>query len=535
MVVVGSGFTGAMAAQTLLENSCRVLMLDIGLKPAETSASPQQNFLKIRTENSMQYKLWLGKNFEAVANIRSISTPRFTPLRSYVLEGASKLLPVISESFNTVQSLSYGGLGGAWNLGAHMYSDSELKQVGLPPSIKIAYQAIADRIGLSAGQDDALPYTLQGLNNIQEPVKIDANSRSIYQKYLNKKKLINSRGFMLGKPSLALLTDRKGIRQSVAYDEMEFYSNQGDSAYRPAVTIEQLQKNPSFRYVPHALLLSFSEDGEYTVADYFDIASGERRTLKCKKLFLCTGALSTARIVLRSMGGQREVKLPLLSDTQKFFTLIQPSVLGMNDTEPRTALAQLMLFHDPDGSNSAVSAASIYSYRTLMMFRIMKDIPLNFREGRMLLQYFLPAISIMDVHHPDANSPVKFVELISSPASISKDALKIAYALTPEEQKNIRKREAKFSATMRAMGCYTLRKTDPGFGSGGHYAGCLPFSAYKRDFHLHPSGRIYGTKNVYVADGSGFRYLPAKDPSLTLMANAHQVALNAILESYPVY
>jgi hypothetical protein len=35
-------------------------------------------------------------------------------------------------------------------------------------------------------------------------------------------------------------------------------------------------------------------------------------------------------------------------------------------------------------------------------------------------------------------------------------------------------------------------------------------------------------KNIYIADGSGFRYLPAKGITLSLMANAHLTALYAI-------
>ncbi len=41
---------------------------------------------------------------------------------------------------------------------------------------------------------------------------------------------------------------------------------------------------------------------------------------------------------------------------------------------------------------------------------------------------------------------------------------------------------------------------------------------------LAPDGRLHGTANVWVADGSGFRFLPAKGVTLTLMANAHRVA-----------
>ena len=45
---------------------------------------------------------------------------------------------------------------------------------------------------------------------------------------------------------------------------------------------------------------------------------------------------------------------------------------------------------------------------------------------------------------------------------------------------------------------------------------------------LRQNGRLKGTSRVMVADGSGLTYLPAKGLTLSLMANAHNVAMNAI-------
>ena len=77
---------------------------------------------------------------------------------------------------------------------------------------------------------------------------------------------------------------------------------------------------------------------------------------------------------------------------------------------------------------------------------------------------------------------------------------------------------------MRSLGCYALSKIDPGHGSSIHYAGTLPFSEKEGMFTLAKDGRLHGSKSVYVADGSGFRFLPAKGLTLSLMANAHAVA-----------
>jgi choline dehydrogenase-like flavoprotein len=69
---------------------------------------------------------------------------------------------------------------------------------------------------------------------------------------------------------------------------------------------------------------------------------------------------------------------------------------------------------------------------------------------------------------------------------------------------------------------------DPGYGASIHYAGTLPFDETGKVGTLDRSGKLNGFENVYVADGSGFRYLPAKGITLSLMANAHRTALNCI-------
>jgi hypothetical protein len=58
----------------------------------------------------------------------------------------------------------------------------------------------------------------------------------------------------------------------------------------------------------------------------------------------------------------------------------------------------------------------------------------------------------------------------------------------------------------------------------------LPFSKEEQPLTLASNGRLHGTSNVYVADGSGFTYLPAKGLTFTLMANAHLAALGAMHE-----
>jgi hypothetical protein len=183
-----------------------------------------------------------------------------------------------------------------------------------------------------------------------------------------------------------------------------------------------------------------------------------------------------------------------------------------------------VLFHDRDGTSADVAMASLYTYRSLMLFRIVKDAPINLADGRRLMRFLQSALVIAGLHHPEAGGPTKFLELAADPARVTGDVLKGAYLVPEAERAATRARERQFVAALRMLGCWVLRRMYPGEGSSAHVGGTLPFSRDERPFTLAPDGRLHGTANVWVADGSGFRYLPAKGVTFTLMANAHRVA-----------
>lgn len=528
-VVVGSGCTGAMAAQTLVEQGVKVLMLDVGNHDEKyASVTPQKSFCDIRENDKDQHKYWLGEDFESIAFGKTSTGAQLTPARKHIIKNTAELLSYMSDNFSPMESLSYGGLGNGWGVGCCVFSEEELKATGLPlDKMQSAYQVVADRIGISAEKDDATPYTAVHLYNLQKAQDLDSNSKNIFDKYKHKNSELNKEGFYMGKPALALLTAPKDGRQPVDYTEMDFYSDKNEAAYRPWITVNQLKKKPNFQYQSNALLYSFKEENGSVSLTYLDTQSNQHKTITCKKLVICAGTLSTARIVLRSLQAFNQ-HLSFLCNPYKYFTLLQPSLLGKAGNEPRSAFAQLAMYYDPTKTNYEVSAASIYSYRSLMLFRTIKEVPLNFRDARIIMQYLLPAISIMGVHHPDYSYLGKYVELVNNPTSPTGDTLRIDYSLSEKEEKEVKKRDKLYSKAMKKLGCYTLKKLNPGYGSSIHYAGTLPFSEEDKPFHIHSSGRLFGTQNVYIGDGSGMHYLPAKGITLSIMAFAHITALNAL-------
>src|SRR5207244_720074 len=136
---------------------------------------------------------------------------------------------------------------------------------------------------------------------------------------------------------------------------------------------------------------------------------------------------------------------------------IQWKMLGKQLGEKKIGFAQNSLFHDQDKTNSDVAMASIYSYHSLMMFRIIKQVPLNFRDARILMQYLMPAFTIFGIHHPESFGKEKYLELNKNSNSITGDELKAKYELSISEKEKVKWRETKYMKAIKKLGCFPIK------------------------------------------------------------------------------
>jgi hypothetical protein len=529
-IVVGSGCTGAMAAQTLAEAGETILILDGGITDAHyQQLQPQKNFSELRKTDEEQHHYLLGDKFESLPDNEFGTGAQLTPARQFLIQDVDKFLPLQGENFSPMESLALGGLGGGWGLGCCVFSENELKLAGLPAEkMNSAYQVIADRIGINAENDDARKFTAAHIQHTQRTPPLDPTAETLLKKYQSKKTILNQKGFFLGRPALALLTEEKNNRQPTALRDMDFYDDKEKAAYRPAITIAELRRKPNVSYQSGWMVLSFSEEENAVHVHALHLETKEKKIFSCKKLILAPGVLGTARIVLRSSKNS-EKKLPFLCNPYTYLPCIVPSRLGKKMPEQNSGFAQLSLFHDADGKQTDIAMASIYTYRALMLFRLLRETPLNFKDGRIFMQHLLPALIIAGIHHPENYAESRFLQLVKDDSSPTGDHLHVEYEKM-NARESIAAREKKYISALRKLGAYALRKVQPENGASIHYAGVLPFSETEKEFTLSPSGKLHGTKNVFVADGSGFKFLPAKGLTLSLMANAHLVAENAMKE-----
>ena len=525
VIVVGSGASAVHAAYSMAERGVPVLMLDVGKRDQTYERMiPDEPFAQIRRSDPGQHRYFLGNGFEGVPLTRLGAGPQVTPPRRYVLEGAAVLAPIAAESFEALQSFALGGLGGAWGAVAFPFLDQELVKAGLRSAeLRPNYETVARRIGICGAHDDLEP--LRGaLHSLLPPLDLDHNARKILARYEQNRDKLHRTGMRVGRPVMAALTQPLKDRRPHAYHDMDFWSNAGSSVYRPACTLPELQNYPAFSYRSSCLVEGFSEHGDRVRVYVKSLDTGSREVLEARRLVLAAGALGTGKIVLRSLE-QYDVPVPITCNPHVYVPCLHYRNLGAAPADRCHSLAQLTAIYDSSGDCEHLVQAQLYSCRSLLLFRLLKESPLPYRESLRVMSALYNSMVVMVIQFEDYQASGNHCILRKGKEG-GPDSLEISYEASDESVRQVRSGIGAFRRLVKQLGCLPLRTVQPAHGSSVHYASLLPFSAEQRPLATAPSGRLWGTRGVYVADGAAFAYLPAKGLTLTLMANANRVGQN---------
>ena len=202
-------------------------------------------------------------------------------------------------------------------------------------------------------------------------------------------------------------------------------------------------------------------------------------------------------------------------------------MLGKPARDRRHSLSQLtVLMRAESQAQPDYVLAQIYSYRSLLQFRLLKDIPLPEIPALLFLRLIATAFTCVNIHFPDYPSADRWISLAADEKG---DILQADCRFSKTEEKWLQQQEWRLLRFLASLRCIPLSISKPVHGASIHYAGTLPAgSSDGRPFTTNPDGKLAGTTNVYVADGSSWRFMPAKGLTLTLMANARRTAAAAL-------
>jgi choline dehydrogenase-like flavoprotein len=379
------------------------------------------------------------------------------------------------------------------------------------------YDAVAARIGVAGAQDDLVRFYPPS-PTIMPALDPDTMGALLLERYGRHRAALNAAGLYIGRPRIAVASRPMGDRGAYPYYDLDFWADPGRSIWRPMWTLDELERMPAFTYRSRCMVRSFSEDDGRVRVEAVHADTGVPEIHDARALVLAAGTFGTARLVLRALD-RYDTPVPVVSNPYTYVPTINLGMLGRPTRDPRSSQGQLTAILVRETPHRHLVQAQVFSYRSLLTFKLMKELPLPARQSRRILQVLMPAFSILGIHHEDRPTPDKTCVLRRG----EPDVLEIRYRPGDAEERLQRADERVLLRGFRRLGCLPLKRIRPGNGSSIHYAGTFPITGEDRPLTCDRDSRLRGTRAVYLADGSVFPWLPPKGLTFNIMANADRV------------
>jgi choline dehydrogenase-like flavoprotein len=523
VLVVGSGPSGVHLAQTLLDHGHAVVMLDVGHEKPEP-VLPDQDFdgLKDVLDDPVDY--FLGAGGEAVVfPTRQAKYYAFPPSKDYVFAAPVEFSVATSE-FEPVISFAAGGLAEAWTAGSYPLNDAELTDFPFDfAALEPHYATVMRRIGVTAKRDDLARFS-RWFDDYIEPVDTDAHSSFLLERYAKRRTLLNSSGFYLGRSRVAVLTRNHEERQACDKLGRCLWGCPRDALYAPSSTLRQLRRRERFRYVSGVYVTHFTYDGDKISSVIASSRDGGTHEFTADTYALAAGTLCSSKILLDSIFRRTgEVhELPgLMDNRQIMIPFLSTGLLGGPVKTRSYQFHQLALGIERPRPEEYVHG-QITTLKAASVHPVVQSLPFDLRSALRIFRMAHAALGAANVWLHDRREPRNLITV--RPRHGRETDLVLRYssgnAGPVADSVNVVKR------ALGTLGCVvppTMTKILPS-GSSVHYAGTVPMQSAGGRFTCTPECRSRDFRNLYFADGATFPFLPAKNLTFTLMANAVRVA-----------
>jgi choline dehydrogenase-like flavoprotein len=528
IVVVGSGASAVHFALTALEKGREVLMLDVGRsRPAPVMPDATWAQLKDQLPNPEGY--FLGERFESVLLPGGRGEYYgFPPSKSHVFEGVPQFRHA-SSGFEPLVSFAKGGLAEAWTGGVYPFNQAELADFPFSASeLAPYYDRVADRIGIS-GEEDDLARFMPVHQHLLPPLELDEHSRMLVEAYQRRRSQINrTLRCYLGRSRIATITRDRPGRKACSRLGRCLWGCPSGSLYVPSMTLDDCRRHPGFRYMGGVFVRRFLTRGSRVVAVTVEqAASGATEEIGVETLVLAAGTLATARIVLDSVrhaAGDDIMLDGLMDNRQILLPFLNLGMLRRRYDPDTYQYHQLGLGIEGADAKQYVHC-QITTLKTAMIHPIVQKLPLDLRTALRLFRNVHAALGVVNINLHDTRRAENGVRLETG-RGVAPSSLLVGYRPPAGEEARMKAVIKHVKRVLRALNCYVppgMMHVRP-MGASVHYAGLLPMSAARGRWTTSPHGQSHDFDNLFVADGTTFPFLPAKNLTFTLMANATRIA-----------
>ena len=183
-----------------------------------------------------------------------------------------------------------GGLSDYWSGSLAIPESAEIKKWNLNDiRFDKYYKIISKYLPISGEQNKKTPYFLPKNYINQNEIKISNLLKKFYKNFEN------SKNFYLSKNFLCVYTSRRKVGNICNFCSDCFNGCKKDAIFRPSRVISKLISEKKLRYINKKINKIRIKDEKFT----FDYSNNQ---LIFDKIYLCSGAINTAKIIINSFG-----------------------------------------------------------------------------------------------------------------------------------------------------------------------------------------------------------------------------------------
>jgi choline dehydrogenase-like flavoprotein len=517
--VVGSGPSGIACAHALAAAGRAVTIIDGGV-----ALEPERE--AIRTSAAQKPPVeWTERE---IAVLRTVVTesgelPRKLAYGSdYPYRRPPTAPDIRYRGLNIRASYAKGGLSNVWGAALLPFRDSDIGS--WPLSAAHLAQSYAEVLALMpvAGQVDDLSrlFPLPAIS--MRPLRQSRQIEALLRRAARCKARLNAAGVFVGGSRLAVNADDKNDPLSCCYCGYCLHGCPRDAVYSSRHSLEGLLKTGRVRYKPGVVVRSVAETGTGVRIEAFR-GDGSPISFEGERLFLGAGTISTTAILLRSLGlYDREVRF---RDSQYYlFPMLQVRSVARVADESLYTLSQAFIEIFDETISPFGIHLQVYSYNDHIgqildhkLSHLKHLFPKNSLLGRLLLvQGYL--------HSDHSGSIVGRLR-----RERGEDVFDLSDSFNPETRPRIALVLRKLTLQALNLGAAPLapllQVTEPG--RGFHIGGSFPMAAEPGPGQTDCLGRPHGAGRIHVVDATVFPTIPATTITLTVMANAHRIGVEA--------
>ena len=484
--VIGSGPAGIACAMALLARHVKVTLLDVGitLPPAtlKTLANYQNN-PRARSQHFDQKKIHQMASQGIKLHYES----------DYLYQKPDFLQAEQQSDVNVTSSFALGGLSNVWGASLTEFTASELDRWPVNfRDFSPYYQRINQHIQPAMGDFGTTQKNHRHFKPSQQACYL-------YQKWQsNKQKLANNH--LSFSPSILAINF-----QQCSYCASCMYGCPQDLIYSSRHDLKQLLNNPNFSYINQHIATRVTEHSDSLEIDCTTLAN---QTVKfsANKVFIACGPLETAKILINSSIADTATFL----DSQYFsLPAIMLKRLKRVDQQPLHTLSQAYLSLDNDRA-----IMQLYTYMDFIDMELKK----KFKKLSTCMNALRDRLTIFQGFLHSDDSPRIVLQKNKTKFYLAKHDNKNALIALKRHIKTLK-------SNTRSLGCLPIKSLvsigKPG--ASKHYGGSFPMNHRMAKNTSDLYGRPNQSKHIHLVDASVFPTIPAKSPTLTIMANAYRI------------